>query len=184
MKSKRLLVAAAAALCARAALAFSLAGEVVGIVDGDTLDVLTADKTQYRIRFAAIDAPEKTQPFYEVSRQSLANMVHRQKVTAECRKHDRFRRAVCKVLLEGRDIGLMQIQRGLAWHSKPFAHEQAPADRRFYADAENEARAARRGLWRNPEPVPPWEYRASKHHSAACALVFVAFADPVPGHCP
>lgn len=152
------------AIWAPAALAVTLTGEVVGVADGDTITLLTADKVRHRIRLDGIDAPERRQPYSQVSRQSLADMTHRQLVTADCPKRDRYGRQVCKVLVEGRDVGLAQIQRGLAWHFKRYEGEQAPADRQAYSDAEAEARAVRRGLWREGSPVPPWEFRASKQH--------------------
>lgn len=105
-------------------LAAVLVGVVVGIVDGDTLDVLIADNVQHRIRFHAIDAPKRAQAFSQVSKQSLADMVYGQQVTAECGKNDRFERPVCKVLIDGRDVDLAQIQRGLAWHFKRYEREQ------------------------------------------------------------
>lgn len=149
-----------AALWASVALAVTLNGEVVGVVDGDTLDLLTADKVQHRIRLHAIDAPERGQAFSQVSKQSLADVVDGQRVTADCPKKDRNGRPVCRVLADGRDVGLAQVQRGLAWHSKQYEREQSAVDREAYAKAEEEARAARRGLWRDSAPVAPWEFRA------------------------
>lgn len=181
----RLVVLFAALLWTPAALAAVLVGDVVGIVDGDTLDVLTADKAQHRIRLHAIDAPERSQAYSQVSKQSLSDMVYGQRVTAECGKNDRFERPVCKVLIDGRDVGLAQIQRGLAWHFKRYEREQSAADRAAYAKAEEEARAARRGLWRDPEPVAPWVFRSAKQQSSACALVLVVhLAAPPTAPCP
>ena len=76
--------------CPAIACAVSLTGEVVGVADGDTITVLTADKSKHRIRIDGIDAPERTQPYSQRSKQSLSDMVHRQQVTAECSKIDRF----------------------------------------------------------------------------------------------
>lgn len=61
------------------------------------------------------------------------------------------------MLVDGEDVGLEQIRRGLAWHFKRYAHEQSAADRAENAREEDEARAAHRGLWRDRAPVPPWE---------------------------
>ncbi|MCA1851697.1 MAG: thermonuclease family protein [Beggiatoa sp.] len=47
----------------------------------------------------------------------------------------------------------------MAWHYKRYEREQSPEDRVAYARAEETARAERRGLWRDPKPVPPWEFR-------------------------
>lgn len=152
----------AALLFATAATAQPLAGQVVGISDGDTLTLLTADNAQYRIRLDGIDAPEATQAFGQRSRQSLAKLAHRKQAAADCPKTDRFGRRVCVVRIEGLDAGLTQIQRGMAWHFVRYAHEQTPENRAAYAAAERDARAAKRGLWRDPEPVPPWEFRQAK----------------------
>lgn len=161
----RTAVVIVAVLWAQAVLAVTLTGDVVGVADGDTLTLLTADKVQHRIRIDGIDAPERTQPYSQVSKQSLSDMVYRQRVTADCPKRDRYGRSVCKVTVDGRDVGLTQIQRGLAWHFKRYEGEQSASDRAAYGKAEEEARAARRGLWRDPEPVAPWEFRAAKQQS-------------------
>ena len=60
----------------------------------------------------------------------------------------------------GRDVGLTQIQRGFAWHFKRYEREQSPENRQRFATAEKEARDSKRGLWRDPDPIPPWIFRA------------------------
>jgi endonuclease YncB( thermonuclease family) len=57
------------------------------------------------------------------------------------------------------NAGLALVTSGLAWHFKRYAHEQSEEDRERYAFAEQEARAKRAGLWSDPDPVPPWEWR-------------------------
>ncbi len=68
-----------------------------------------------------------------------------------------------KVLADGRDVNLEQVK---AWHYKYYQDEQSPADRQLYADAETEARSARRGLWVDSNPIPPWDFRRGKRGSA------------------
>jgi endonuclease YncB( thermonuclease family) len=51
------------------------------------------------------------------------------------------------------------VQAGMAWHYKEYQREQAPEDRELYAKAEDEARSARRGLWRDADPVEPSAFR-------------------------
>ena len=63
------------------------------------------------------------------------------------------------MLLVGLDCNLVQVERGLAWHYKAYEREQSVIDRLAYADAEVVAKAAKRGLWADAEPVPPWEFR-------------------------
>ena len=77
-------------------------------------------------------------------------------------KYDRYQRILGKVLLSGEDVNLEQVEAGLAWHYKRYQREQPPSDRVKYSDAELEARRHKLGLWPDPSPVPPWEYRQAK----------------------
>lgn len=146
-------------VCADAAHADILLGEVVGLADGDTVTVLDATRTQYRIRLAGIDAPEKKQAFGASSRQSLSEMVFRKMVTVEYTKKDRYDRIVGKVVVNGVDTSLEQVKRGLAWHYKAYEREQSALDRVVYARAEDSARVRHDGLWQDPTPMPPWDFR-------------------------
>lgn len=134
-------------------------GKVVGIVDGDTIDVVDASGKQHRIRLAGIDAPEKSQAFGSRSKENLSAMVFGRTVSVQWSKKDRDERPVGKVLMAGQDTNLAQVRAGLAWHFKKYQKEQPPADRASYAQAENEARARRVGLWADPNPIPPSDYR-------------------------
>jgi endonuclease YncB( thermonuclease family) len=134
-------------------------GTVVGVADGDTLMLVDANKTQYRIRLDGIDAPERTQPYGQRARQSLAALAHGRMASADCPKVDRYGRAVCRVIVEGIDLGLEQIRRGYAWHYVKYAHEQRAIDRERYARAESDARLTHSGLWSFSDPIAPWDYR-------------------------
>lgn len=162
MLSLRRSLQALIALCllyASAAASVEWQGTIVGIADGDTLTLLDSAHTSHRIRLDAIDAPERTQPYGQRSRQSLADLAHGRQAHADCAKSDRYGRAVCRVSVEGVDVGLEQVRRGLAWHYTKYAHEQSAQSRAEYARAEQVARAARNGLWAMPGAVPPWDYR-------------------------
>ncbi len=157
-------IRAVAVLVALLALATPLSaaeldGKIVGVADGDTVTLLDASNTQHRIRLDGIDAPERTQPHGQRARQSLAAMAHGRVARADCPKVDRYGRAVCRVIVDGIDVGLEQIRRGYAWHYVKYAHEQRAADREKYARAESDARSASAGLWSFSDPVPPWDYR-------------------------
>ncbi|HSI49160.1 MAG TPA: thermonuclease family protein [Ideonella sp.] len=143
------------------AAAKSLSGEVVGLADGDTLTVLDDAKSQHKVRLAGIDAPEKKQTYGSRSRQSLSAMVFRKHVVVDWKKTDRYGRIVGKVLVGEVDAGLEQVARGMAWHYKAYVREQSAEDRTSYAAAEEQARSERRGLWREPQPTAPWEFRRS-----------------------
>ena len=146
-------------LLALHAQADTIFGKVIGVADGDTITVLDSNHTQHKIRLSGIDAPEKNQAFGQRSKESLSDLVFSKDVTVETDKRDKYGREVGKVLVDGLDANLAQVQRGMAWHYKAYEREQSVIDRKVYADAENEAKAARRGLWADADPVPPSDFR-------------------------
>ena len=140
-----------------AAHAETVTGRVVGVADGDTITVLDADEVQHKIRLANVDAPEKKQAFGNRSKESLSDLVFDKTV-----KRDRYGRQIGKVLVNGQDVNLVQVERGMAWFYRQYQREQSPNDRRLYEAAEDAAKAGRRGLWRDVDPVPPWDFRHNK----------------------
>lgn len=140
-------------------VAQSLTGRVVRIADGDTITVLDSANTQHRIRLEGIDAPESHQAFGAQSKQSLSQMVFDRDVTVTYQKTDQYGRLVGKITIDGKDINLEQVKLGMAWHYKEYQNEQAPEDRELYAKAEDDARAARRGLWQDANPIEPSAFR-------------------------
>jgi endonuclease YncB( thermonuclease family) len=155
-----------AALTIAAAAASPITGRVVGVSDGDTVTVLDASKRTHKIRLLGIDSPEKSQAFGERAKQSLSDLVFNKQVTVQGSKQDRYGRDLGKIVLDGQDINLEQIRRGMAWHYKQYARDQAPEDRQAYADAEAMARQNRVGLWQDSQPVPPWSYRRAAKEQA------------------
>ena len=140
-------------------------GRVVGVSDGDSITVLDSAKRQHKVRLAGIDAPELKQAFGQASKRSLSALVFGKKVVVETEKRDRYDRQIGKVLVEGRDANLAQIEAGFAWHYKQFAAEQSAIDQRLYAEAEADARSSRRGLWQDRNPQAPWDFRRQQRES-------------------
>lgn len=134
-------------------------GKVVGISDGDTITVLDISNTQHKVRLSGIDAPEKKQPFGQVSKKSLSDLVYGKVVLVDWSKKDRYGRTIGKVLINDVDVNLEQLKRGLAWHYKAYQNEQLSEDRLTYAKAEEEASQNKQGLWIEPMPVAPWDWR-------------------------
>lgn len=158
----------AAMLCAlivglgNAAWAQGLSGRVVGVTDGDTITLLDSSNRQHKIRLAGIDPPERGQAFGQRSRQLLSELVFNKQVMVETEKLDRYGRTVGKVVVAERDVNLALVAAGLAWHYKKYQHEQSASDRLLYAAAEQEARDDRRGLWVDPQSIPPWDWRSER----------------------
>lgn len=155
---------AAALFALNGADARELRGHVVAVADGDTLTVLDSERVQHKVRLAAIDAPERGQPFSDASKRNLSALAFRREVVVDWHKRDRYGRllGVVRLQLSAADVGLAQVAAGMAWHYMAYASEQSSADRRLYDEAEQEARLSRSGLWSVPSPVPPWEHRRSK----------------------
>jgi endonuclease YncB( thermonuclease family) len=164
-----ILLALAAIASARAEI---LEGKVIRISDGDTLVVLDASRKQHKIRVSGIDAPEKAQAFGNRARQHLASMAFGKPVTVEWRKRDKYGRIIGKVLANcdqpgcPLDAGLEQLKAGMAWWYRKYAGEQSAEDRERYGRAEQAARDGKLGLWRDPNPVPPWDWRKQHREPA------------------
>lgn len=152
--------ALAACLSARAQAPAVIAGKVISVQDGDTITVLDAEHVNYRIRLSGIDAPEKGQAFGNVAREHLGALCAGRRITASCPKIDRYGRYVCTVWVGEIDLSLAQLRAGMAWHFKRYESEQGTEERAAYAQAENDARVARLGLWQENNPIPPWQWRA------------------------
>jgi endonuclease YncB( thermonuclease family) len=140
-----------------------LIGQVIKVVDGDTITILDANNEQFKIRLSGIDAPEKNQAFGNVSKQSLSEMIAGKEVKVAYNKRGRYGRIIGKVLLNNEDVNLMQVKRGLAWHYKQYEREQEVDDRALYAQEEYLAQKERIGLWNDNNPIPPWDFRKIPH---------------------
>lgn len=160
----RILLLAAAAIFSAGVCAETVTGRVVAVADGDTVTVLDSTNTQWKIRLSGIDAPEKKMPYGQRSKQSLSDMVFNKVVTVEYSKRDKYGRTVGKVLVDGVDANLEQIKAGLAWHYKKYEKEQPIEDRLTYAEEEEKARVAKKGLWADANPVPPWDWRKQQRN--------------------
>ena len=130
-------------------------GEVVGVTDGDTVTVLR-DREPVKVRLTEIDAPERKQPFGQRSRQHLADLVFRKEVLVVEHGKDRYGRTLGRLKLGAVDANEEQIRSGMAW-----VYDKYVVDRSLFG-LQDEAKLARRGLWADPEPVPPWEWRQAR----------------------
>jgi len=124
----------------------NITGRVVSVADGDTITLLDADKVQHKIRLAGIDAPEKKQSFGNRSKESLSELAYDKAVTVETDKRDKYGRQVGKVLVNGQDVNLVQVERGMAWFYRQYQREQSPNDRRLY-------------LWRSTAKIGAGKFR-------------------------
>jgi endonuclease YncB( thermonuclease family) len=146
---------AAACLVLACSAASADGWKVVSVHDGDTLKVLQNGQ-QTTIRLQGIDAPEIGQPFGSKSRDRLAELTMGKMVVIQADKPDQYGRLLGTVEVNGENVNRQMIADGLAWHYTRYSKDSG------LASAERAAREARRGLWADARPVPPWEWRAKE----------------------
>jgi len=128
-----------------------LAGKVVGITDGDTLKVLVG--APINIRLEGIDAPEGGQSFGTQAKKHLSDLCFEKYVTVEVTGVDRYGRTLGFVYVAGANANAGMIRDGYAWHFKEYSKDLQ------LAKLEVDARKAKRGLWQDASPMPPWDWR-------------------------
>ncbi|TAJ99900.1 MAG: hypothetical protein EPO39_16300 [Candidatus Manganitrophaceae bacterium] len=138
------------------ALAESFSGKVVKVSDGDTISVMHRGRAQ-KIRLHGIDTPEKRQAFGNRAKKFTSDLVFGRIVTVRVVDMDRYGRIVGEVILpDGRSLNQELVRAGLAWWYRKYSRDKS------LRELEEEARTARRGLWTDPNPIPPWEFRKKR----------------------
>lgn len=127
-----------------------------GVPEGDTITVLDGAKTQHKVRFAGIDAPENGQAFGARSEQNLSAVVFQKRVEARCHKRDRYGHQACAVFVGLRDVGLEQIRASMAWWYREYAREQRT---RSLPGGRGKHQGAARRVAEGAKPVPRWQWR-------------------------
>lgn len=143
MKQMLFLVLAALSLLAHPA-------KVIKISDGDTIAILQG-KQQIKVRLFGIDAPELKQPYGKKSKQFLTNLIAGEVVEVKENGKDRYKRTIGIVYLGNTDMNAQMVENGYAWAYRKFSKKYTPQ--------ESKAKKQGLGLWRDKEPIPPWEWR-------------------------
>jgi micrococcal nuclease len=156
MRRSRMLLIVASVLALGAGPAETLHVRVVGVHDGDTITALTDDKRQLKVRLHGIDAPELGQPYGQTSKRALSDLVFGKQVTLHTTGTDRYKRTLAHVTVGDIEVDAQMIVTGHAWHYSRYDHTAA------MDAAERNARASRRGLWADAQPVPTWQWRAGE----------------------
>jgi endonuclease YncB( thermonuclease family) len=139
-----------------AAAAEDFRAPVVGITDGDTITILRNGRPE-ALRLHGIDAPEKGQAFGNLAKRFTSGLAFGRSVTVRVRGRDRYGRTIADVFLpDGRNLNQEVVRAGYAWWYRRYS-----ADQRL-AVLEADARVTRRGLWSDPVPQPPWEWRKDR----------------------
>lgn len=132
-------------------------GTVVRVHDGDTVTILTPDKTEVKIRLLGIDAPEAGQPYGSAAKKSLSSLVFGREAHLHATGTDKYGRTLGQLHVGDLWVNHEQILRGMAWHYVQYSQDAQ------LALAEADARKARRGIWQDAKSVPPWLWRRQPH---------------------
>ena len=127
--------------------------KVVAVKDGDSIEVIDSNQQQFIIRLSHVDCPEYSQPYSKAAKRFTSDFCFQKNITLEQTDTDRYGRLVCEVFVDGKSLNLALVENGLAWHHTRYS------DDIDFAEAEEEAREKKIGLWADPDPVPPWEWR-------------------------
>jgi endonuclease YncB( thermonuclease family) len=137
--------------------ASEITGSVVSVIDGDTIEVLHNSKAE-RIRLSGIDCPEKGQAYGKRAKQAASDHAFGKDVTIQTHGHDKYKRTLGDVILsDGMNLNQELVKQGWCWWYRKYA----PGDT-VLEGLERDAREGRKGLWADPQPVPPWEWRRSR----------------------
>lgn len=178
-------------LAAGAAHAEIFTAKVIIVMDGDTVLVVRDCKKGYpeptgdrssscggnkpiKIRLAEIDAPEKEQAGGAESTQSLSGMVLKKRVRVNVQAVDKYQRLVAHLEADGKSVNKEQVRRGMAWEYSNYHSDKA------YIALQAEAQQARRGLWAQPAPAPPWQWRKLHRDEAPVHAQSYLPATPAP----
>lgn len=137
----------------------SITGKVVSVSDGDTITILAISKKTHKIRFEHIDTPEKSQAYGQAAKKHLSSIVFGKTVEAKVKTTDRYGRSIATIFLEDKNINLEMVKAGYAWHYKKYSKDI------IFAAEEVISRKAKKGLWQDSNPVPPWEFRRTGRKS-------------------
>ncbi len=130
--------------------------EVLKVLDGDSL-IVRRGRKPVEIRLYGIDCPERSQPYADQARDFTARLAG-QWVKIDSTDVDRHGRVVARVWgPDKKELNLELIRAGLAWWYARYAPRETA-----YAEAQEAARKAKRGLWADQDPVPPWVWRRAK----------------------
>lgn len=139
--------------------------KVIGVKDGDTVEILMDGKPQV-VRLSHIDCPEKKQPFGNNAKQFASDLCFGKKVKLSTGwKKDRNKRLLAEIILSnGKNLNKELVKNGFAWHYKKYSKDNS------YDDLEKQARKLKVGLWTDKSPTAPWEWRRSRKKSSKPSL--------------
>lgn len=144
--------------------------KVIGVKDGDTVELLMDGKPQV-VRLSNIDCPEKKQPFGNNAKQFVSDLCFGKMVKVSGNgKKDRNKRLIAEIILsDGKNINKELVKNGLAWHFKRYSKDNS------YDILERQAQKQKLGLWKDKNPIAPWNWRKSRKSSSLKSINTASF---------
>lgn len=139
----------------RASANGEMSGKVFNVIDGNTMEVLGTDNVVYKIILAGVDCPELTQEFGEEAKKCTEKMLLKKEVTVRFQGKDRKGNYIAVILKDGVDPRIELLKEGLAWTAEK---DPAPELESYCKIAKEKGK----GLWKEENPTPPWEYRRNQ----------------------
>ena len=146
-------------------LGAEFSGPVVGVLDGDTIEVLHHQRPE-RIRLSGIDCPENGQAYSKKAKQAASALVFGKEVTLQTHGKDKYGRTLAEVLLpDGTNVNHELVKHGWCWWYRKYALGDTVLE-----GLERGARTQRLGLWATENPVSPWEWSAQRQDATKRSL--------------
>lgn len=137
--------------------------KVIGVKDGDTV-VILKENQPVTVRLYGVDAPEKTQPFGTQAKNFASDLAFGKYVQLNEKGQDRYGRTIGEIILpDGKSLNQELVANGFAWYYKAYANDPK------LGYLENDARRLERGLWSQPNPQAPWDFRKNKREKGKAA---------------
>ena len=158
--------------------AASFQGKVATVLDGERITVTSLNQS-LKIKLLGVAAPAKNQPYAELAAQHLSQLVSDKYVVVRYTGLGQDGYVMGRVTLNNVDIGAQMIRDGVAWYNKSEGTDLSEQDRQQYATCEQAARSEARGLWQDPAPIAPWEYRKQQLSRTTASQASVPRSQPL-----
>ncbi|EMR04778.1 thermonuclease family protein [Cesiribacter andamanensis] len=126
------------------------------VIDGDSFYMVQDNGRRIRIRLSGIDSPEDDQAYSQEAKAYLISLLEGKEILMTPNGSDKLGRPVAVISVEGKNIAEEMVRSGFAWHYKKYSNDPV------LDQLEAEARAEKRGLWKDPAPIAPWIYKKAK----------------------